>query len=657
MDFERKIKSREELSKISLDLRTQGKIIGFTSGAFDILHAGHVDYLQKAKAQCDCLIVGVNSDISVKSYKGDERPIIPESARVNLISSLEFVDYAFLFDERKNKDNLESLKPHLYIKAGDYKEEELTSAVYLEPWNGRVVLIPVKEQISTSSIIEKISILSKKNSEASAVSLDNPPQKKSFAVFLDRDGVINEEVHFLHEPEKFKLLPNVAEALKKLKDMNYKLVIITNQGGIGLGYFTKEDFFKVNSEMFRQVSKEGIKIDKIYFCPHSLSENCDCRKPKTALFERAKKDLNIDVSKSFMIGDKTEDILAGKNAGTKTILVQTGYAGRDGNFNILPDYTAKDLLDAAEFIKQAENFNIVDFSKIKTYPIKDRILNKESITQFPKIENKIEIFPNKDLEELAERVVESVKNNRKVAVMIGGHVIKTGMSPYLIDLMKKGVINHIAMNGATSIHDFEIAIAGETSEDVEAGIANGTFGMADETGRFMNTAIIEGAEKGFGYGYSIGKKISDLNFPNKEYSILYNAYQLKIPATVHVAIGTDIIHQHPVCDGAALGKASYTDFKKFVSSLTNLGTIINIGSAVVLPEVFLKAITIVRNLGYDVKDITTANLDMINHYRPRVNIVERPPKALGGKGFMIIGKHQELIPSLYNLIIQKLPHV
>ncbi|MFH1052961.1 MAG: hypothetical protein V1740_00955 [Candidatus Woesearchaeota archaeon] len=296
---------------------------------------------------------------------------------------------------------------------------------------------------------------------------------------------------------------------------------------------------------------------------------------------------------------------------------------------------------------------MIDFSKIKTISIKDRE-HKEALVRFPNPDDPFKIIENEDLRELAERIIEAYNKNKQIIFMIGGHVVKTGMSAYIVDLMKKGVINHIAMNGATSIHDFEIATYGETSEDVESGIKNGTFGMVKETGEFMNSAIKEGAGSGNGYGHAIGKKIDELNGKNKEKSVLYQAYNLGIPATVHVAIGNDTIHMNPKCDGSSLGKATYIDFKKFADTLSKAdkGVIVNIGSAVILPETFLKAITIVRNLGYDIGDITTANLDMIDHYRPRLNVVERPVSALGGKGFVIIERHEKTIPSLYKLIMK-----
>ena len=297
---------------------------------------------------------------------------------------------------------------------------------------------------------------------------------------------------------------------------------------------------------------------------------------------------------------------------------------------------------------------MLDFKKIKTIPIGQR-KNKVKLSDLVKPENSKVLINSKDFDELVEKIATAQKNKKQVILMMGAHVIKVGMSLIIIDLMKKGVIKHIAMNGACPIHDFELALIGETSEYVEKTIEDGTFGMIEETGSMLNEAIKEGSKKGYGMGYSIGKKINDLSLKNKEYSILYNAYKLNIPVTVHVAIGTDIIHQHPSCDGAAVGKTSYHDFKIFAESASKLedGVILNIGSSVILPEIFLKALTIARNLGYKVNNITAANFDMIDHYRPRENVVQRPT-SLGGKGFMIIERHEKTIPTLHRKILEKI---
>lgn len=294
---------------------------------------------------------------------------------------------------------------------------------------------------------------------------------------------------------------------------------------------------------------------------------------------------------------------------------------------------------------------MLDFSRIKTISIRQR-KNKVKLTDLIKPDNSKVMMSSKELDELVKKIIDAHKNKKQVILMIGAHVIKVGMSLLVIDLMKKNVLKHIAMNGAGPIHDFELALIGETSEYVEQTIENGTFGMIEETGRILNDAIKEGAKNNHGMGYSIGKKIDELNLPNRKCSILWNAYKLNIPATVHAAIGTDIIHQHPSCDGAAIGKTSYLDFKIFAESVSRLenGVILNVGCAVILPEVFLKALTIARNLGFKVEKITAANLDMMDHYRPRENVVTRPT-SLGGKGLMIIERHEKTIPTLHRKIV------
>ncbi|HPZ07139.1 MAG TPA: hypothetical protein PL110_03425, partial [Candidatus Eremiobacteraeota bacterium] len=260
---------------------------------------------------------------------------------------------------------------------------------------------------------------------------------------------------------------------------------------------------------------------------------------------------------------------------------------------------------------------MIDFNKIKTYPIKSR-KNKVSFKNFIRPDNNLPLLENNELNVLANKIIEAFRNKKQIIVMMGGHIIKVGCTPLIIDLMKKGIITHIAVNGSVAIHDFEIAFIGETSEDVAVNIEDGTFGMAEETGRMINEAVRNSAMEDKGFGEAIGKLVKDFEF--REESLFYWAYKLNIPVTVHTSIGAEIIYQHPSCDGAAMGKVSYHDFKIFTDSISKLegGVIINAGSAVIMPEVFLKAFTIARNLGFDIKKFTAANLDMIKHYRPTV---------------------------------------
>lgn len=313
---------------------------------------------------------------------------------------------------------------------------------------------------------------------------------------------------------------------------------------------------------------------------------------------------------------------------------------------------------------------MIDFSKIKTYPIAQR-KNLVKLKDLISPKASPPPFNNPDLREVAERIVEARKKGRPVLWMMGAHVIKSGLSLIVIDLMRRGVITHVASNGAVTIHDFEIALIGETSEDVATSIEDGTFGMAEETGLLMNLAVQRGVHDGLGYGESLGRMIAeDERFKFKEYSVLYHAYKLGIPFTVHVALGTDIIHQHPRCNFAVLGEATGRDFKTYVETVSNLegGVFLNFGSAVIGPEVFLKALSIARNLGFKVEKFTTANFDLKPivdytrprskddpdyYYRPLKNIVIRPT-SMGGKGFHITGDHIVTIPNLHHMILQRL---
>ena len=250
---------------------------------------------------------------------------------------------------------------------------------------------------------------------------------------------------------------------------------------------------------------------------------------------------------------------------------------------------------------------------------------------------------------MVNAIATAAKNKKAVVVMLGGHIVKTGLSPLLIDLMKRGVITHLAMNGSAAIHDYEIARFGATSEDVARGLVDGTFGMAEETGRGMNEAFITGMKSEWGMGESIARSLRELPLSNGDLSVLLAAYRLGVPCTVHAALGAEIIHQHPAANGAAIGDTSHRDFRRLAASLTGLhdgGVVLNLGSAVIMPEVFLKALTIARNLNAGKPTgFTSCDLDMQRHYRPRVNVVQRPTQG-SGKGYEITGHHEIMVPLL-----------
>ncbi len=309
-----------------------------------------------------------------------------------------------------------------------------------------------------------------------------------------------------------------------------------------------------------------------------------------------------------------------------------------------------------------------DLSKIRTVPIarRDNKVSARDLAQPPGSDRSFRAFLDslpaileaQSFNAVITALVQAARNKRGVVCMLGGHVIKTGLAPILIDLMRRGVITHLASNGSAVIHDFEMACFGGTSEDVEAGLTDGTFGMAEETGRAMNDALRTGAQNGWGMGESLARALelrSDVE--NPEQSLLLESRRLGVPFTVHAAIGAEIIHQHPAADGAALGATSYTDFKRLAGHLPGIegGVVLNVGSAVIMPEVFLKALTIARNLnGGTPRAFVTADFDMIRHYRPRVNVVERPTRTGGGRGYQITGHHEIMIPLLGWAVVERL---
>ena len=263
------------------------------------------------------------------------------------------------------------------------------------------------------------------------------------------------------------------------------------------------------------------------------------------------------------------------------------------------------------------------------------------------------ILAGETLRAIAAAWVRARRSDRPVILGMGAHVLKVGLSPVLIDLMQRGLITGLALNGAVIIHDAEIAMVGRTSEDVDAVLGSGQFGMARETAEFLNAATTWGATEGLGLGEAVGRRLLQSDFPYKHLSLLAAAASLNLPATVHVAVGTDIIHLHPSCHPAALGEATHLDFRIFAAQVSRLagGVYINLGSAVILPEVFLKALTLARNLGHEVEPLTTVNLDFIQHYRPITNVVRRP--TLGaGRGYALTGHHEIMVPLLAALVVE-----
>ncbi len=313
-----------------------------------------------------------------------------------------------------------------------------------------------------------------------------------------------------------------------------------------------------------------------------------------------------------------------------------------------------------------KSFPMLNLKKVKRYSIKERAskVQKGDFAAKPakakSFVSFLDSLPNilkaKDLRAVSADIVSARKKNKGVILMAGAHVIKCGLNPVLIELLEKKVISCLCLNGAGIIHDFEIAYQGKTSEDVAANLKDGKFGMGKETADFLNCAAKEGVKKGFGLGYAVANAIATTALANKDLSLLYHAYKHKVPVCVFVGIGTDIIHQHPSFDAASTAVGSLRDFHILVENIRSLnqgGVVLNFGSAVLLPEVFLKALNLARNLGNKVKDFTSANFDMLYQYRAAQNVVSRPTSS-GGKGYYIIGHHEIMLPLLAQSVIEKI---
>jgi hypothetical protein len=305
----------------------------------------------------------------------------------------------------------------------------------------------------------------------------------------------------------------------------------------------------------------------------------------------------------------------------------------------------------------------IDTSKIKTYSLSDRKSKVDvsaagapfkpggSFLEF--LDTLPGILAADSFRAVAGAIALAHRNKRPVILGMGGHVIKVGLTPIIVDLMERGIITALAMNGSCIVHDFEMAYQGRTSEDVDAEIGDGSFGMAEETGRIVNDAVERGVSEGLGIGASVGRAIHAGGFRCPDKSLLAAAYRLGLPATVHVAVGTDILHMHPAADGASIGEGSLRDFRLLCSVVASMegGVYINLGSAVLLPEVFLKAVTLARNLGSPLADITTVNMDFIQGYRPNTNVVRRPTMK-GGRGYSLTGHHEIMFPLLSAAVLE-----
>jgi rfaE bifunctional protein nucleotidyltransferase chain/domain len=338
MDPHAKILTLEQVDAWVAAERAAGHRIGFTCGSFDLLHPGHVQYLARARALCDSLLVAVNTDASVRRYKSPLRPINPESDRMYLVAGLESVSAVTPLDDDRPLPLLLRWKPDLYIKGGDYSASGLRSGEAVRAYGGSVEVIRPEFGTSTTATIERIAALSLHAPPEPA-----PPHPSRGLVLVDRDGTLIRDVPFLHDPAKVELLPGVAAGLAALEAGGMRLAIATNQQGIGLGYFTEREFIAVNQRLLRELAPHGVRISRIYFCPHSLADGCQCRKPGTGMIDRARRDFPVPSGRTFFVGDTAGDMQAGSAAGCVTVL--TG-----GGPSIPCDYRAADFTAAAAWI-------------------------------------------------------------------------------------------------------------------------------------------------------------------------------------------------------------------------------------------------------------------------------------------------------------------
>jgi rfaE bifunctional protein nucleotidyltransferase chain/domain len=301
--------------------RAAKRRIGFTCGSFDLLHAGHVQYLQEAGAACDVLLVAVNSDASIRRYKNPLRPINPLAERQYVLAALSSVAAVTTLDDDRPLRLILRWKPDLYIKGGDYAPEELRSSVAVREYGGETLIIPPRYSVSTSKLIERILAL---QLYAPPESADPGPRR---IVFMDRDGTLIDDIHFLHEPDRVHLKSGVTQGLRDLRAAGFRLVIVTNQQGLGLGYFDMDAFLEVNQRLLREIGAEGAAIDRIYFCPHSQADSCNCRKPLPGMLERACRDFGVDASDCFLIGDSAADCEAGAAARIRTFVIGEDVSG------------------------------------------------------------------------------------------------------------------------------------------------------------------------------------------------------------------------------------------------------------------------------------------------------------------------------------------
>jgi histidinol-phosphate phosphatase family protein len=463
-------------------------------------------------------------------------------------------------------------------------------------------------------------------------------KKPTRAVFFDRDGTLIRTVPYLSDPSQVRVLPEALDWVREAKKAGFLAVVVSNQSGVARGLFGVEEVERVNAKVQELFTAEGAPLDAFYYCPHAPAASsiedppCTCRKPAPGMIEKACTDLSIDPARSAVIGDSSADLRLGPRAGLAASFDATFEGDRllgwiRGEFRGHRRYPL------------SERKNLVTVDRFARLPAPDDLRGWPFLSHLP------DLLAARDLKRLVAALRGARDGGKLIGWALGGHVVKAGLAPYVNALIREGFMTLLACNGAFPVHDLEIAMAGGTSEDVGSSLNAGDFGMARETGDAF-AEILERGARGPGFGKAVGEYIHRQALPHRASSVCAAAEEAGIPLCVFPAMGAEITAMHPGHSGAALGRASEIDFKNLVDALPRLaggGVWLNVGSAVILPEVFLKALNLAVNLFGPIEDYTTANLDMIQHYRPRVNVVERP----ASKGIAITGHHEILIPLLY----------
>ncbi|GEM_PF-258933 len=461
------------------------------------------------------------------------------------------------------------------------------------------------------------------------------------AVFFDRDGTLIENEAYLSDPGKVRVRPEAVSWVRAAKKAGFSTVVVSNQSGVARGMYTEADVRAVNERVRRDFDERQAPLDAFYHCPHHPDfpppdgAPCSCRKPEPGMLLQALDDLDLDPSRSALVGDADSDLEAGRRAGLAAV------------FDVGAGPALLSWIAGPKRYALGDRKSLVSVEDFPVLPEPGAFAGARFLEHLP------DVLAAKGLKRLVKALRRARDAGRLLGWALGGHTVKVGLAPYLRAMIDEGWISLLACNGAVPIHDLEIALCGRTSEDVAGSLGEGAFGMARETGDAF-AEIVEAGAAGPGLGRAAGAYILEKDLPHREHSVLARAREKGVPVCVFPAPGAEITAMHPGHSGRALGRASEIDFHRLVEALPRLskgGVWVNVGSAVILPEVFLKALNLATNLYGPISGTTTANLDMIRHYRPKVNVLDRPD----AEGIELTGHHEIMIPLLWTCLREPAP--